>query len=102
MESTKNLFDFYEDEAEGVELNLDLLLKKEKFNTVKTAFEAKKEKNRTKEDVDQYNGAVNDMNEAINKYNDWNEKMNEGRKKFLEAWNKAADRFTDKHIPKGK
>lgn len=102
VESTKNLFDFYDKETEGVKNLQDLLLKKEKFEKVKTALESKKEKDRTKEDIDQYNEAVNEMNAAIGVYNDWNNKMNEERGKWIDAWNKAGDRFTDKHVPKGK
>ena len=102
IESTKNLFTFYEDEVEGVDKLQDLILKKEKFEKIKTAVESKKEKDRTKEDIDQYNGAVNEMNAAVGIYNEWNNKMNEQRNKFIDAWNKSADTFTSKHVPKGK
>lgn len=100
--STRNLFDFYEEEAQGVALVQDYLLKTEKFNKVKTAFDEKKEKSRTQADVDQYNEAVNEMNAAITTYNEWNDKMNEKRSKFIDAWNSAAAKFTDKHVPKKK
>ncbi len=100
--ATNNLFDFYKEEAEGVQLIQDYYLKLEKFNKVKEAFDAKKEKNRTQEDVDQYNEAVNEMNDAVNAYNEWNEDTNKAREKWINEWNKSSGNFTDKHIPKGR
>jgi hypothetical protein len=102
VEATKNLFDFYEREVEGVQNIQDLLLKQEKFQKVKAAFDSKKEKDRTKEDVDQYNSSVNEMNTAVAVYNEWNNKTNGERSKFIDAWNNTASKFTGLHVPKGK
>ena len=59
-------------------------------------------KSRTKADVDGYNKAVNDMNAGVGKYNTTNDKLNSDRSKLIDGWNKAAQSFTDKHVPKGK
>lgn len=102
IEATKALFKFYEKEAENMQLIVDLILKTEDFNKVKGAFEAKKEKNRTQEDVDEFNKAVNEMNGAIEAYNEVNESNNKQRAKLVDGWNSAAEKFTNKHVPRGK
>lgn len=99
IEATKNLFNFYESELAEINIVTDYILKKENFEKIKLAFDQKKEKDRTQEDVDQYNNAVNEMNAAVNKFNAWNDKMNKTRSKFIDAWNSTSESFTNKHVP---
>lgn len=80
----------------------DYFIKTENFNTIKTSFDALKPNDRTKEKVDEYNKAVNDMNTAVGVFNTTNASLGEERKKYLDNWNNASSKFTDKHIPKGK
>lgn len=101
--ATIDLLNFYISEAEKETPKIsDYLLKEENFNKIKANFEKKSEKSRTKADVDAYNKGVNDMNAAVGKYNASNEILNKGRSRNIENWNKAAETFTDKHVPKGK
>lgn len=94
---------FYKDEAENkIPLITDYFIKTENFNTIKTSFDALKPNDRTKEKVDEYNKAVNDMNTAVGVFNTTNASLGEERKKYLDNWNNASSKFTDKHIPKGK
>lgn len=103
IEATEALFKFYEDEAsDGMETALDLIMKSENFTKIKTAFDEKKEKNRTQEDVDQYNNAVKEMNAAVEAYNAMNEANNKKRSKLIDAWNSTADKYTNTHVPRGK
>lgn len=103
MEATEALFKFYEDEAsKGMEAAIDFIMKSENFTKIKTAFDEKKEKNRTQEDVDQYNKAVNEMNEAVNVFNETNESNNKRRAKLVNAWNNTAEKYTNTHVPRGK
>jgi len=102
IEATKNLFDFYAREVKDSDVALTLFMKQENFNKIKAAFDQKKEKDRTQDDVNQYNNAVNEMNAASNAYNAWNEKMNKERAKYIDAWNKTSESFTAKHIPSKK
>lgn len=70
VDATRNLFKFYEREAEkDMQMAVDYFLKTENFQKIKAAFEEKKPKNRTQEDVDQYNTAVEEMNAAVEAYN---------------------------------
>lgn len=103
IEATEEIFHFYETEAsKDIELALDYFLKSENFTKIKEAFDAKKEKNRTQEDVDQFNNGVNEMNAAVEAYNAMNEQNNKKRSKLNDAWNSAADKYTNTHVPRGK
>ena len=103
IEATRNLLKFYQKEADNdVDVVLEYFEANENFAKIKTAFEAKKEKNRTQEDFDTFNGAVNSINEAVNTYNSGNEAANKERSTKIDDWNKAAEKFTGKHVPHGK
>ncbi|MDJ1504863.1 LIC11966 family surface protein [Xanthocytophaga agilis] len=78
----------------------DFYLKEENFDKIRKAFEAKREKERTKDDVAQYNKAVQDMNKGINDFNSATTQLNNGRKKAIEGWNNASSKFLDVHTPK--
>jgi hypothetical protein len=101
--ATRNLLKFYKNEAEkDVDIVLEYFEANENFAKVKEAFEAIKEKNRTQADVDTFNDAVNNVNNAVNAYNSANEAANEERNNQIDNWNKVAEKFTSKHVPKGK
>lgn len=101
--ATRQLLAFYQDEAEN-EINalFTYLEVSENWGTIKEAFDAKKPKNRTQEDVDAYNNGVKSINEATNEYNEMNEQTYDRRSKLIDAWNKSAEKFTGKHVPRGK
>lgn len=98
----RDLLTFYKKEADKIPVATDYFMKEENFNKVKTAFESKKEKDRTQKDVDEYNKAVNDMNTAVNKYNDSMNVLNNDRGNMINKWNKTVSNFLDKHTPKYK
>jgi len=101
--STRQLLNFYKREAEDdVDAVLHYLETNERFMKIKEAFDQKKPKSRTQEDVDQFNNGVNEMNDAATKYNSNNEASNKKRGELVDNWNKAAEKFTNRHVPKGK
>jgi hypothetical protein len=103
IESTKELLKFYITEADKEVPKLsDYFLKSENFTKIKTAFDQKKEKDRKQADVDGYNKAAQEMNASIEGYNKTNELLNTLRGKYVDNWNRTAQKYTDKHIPKGK
>lgn len=100
LNACKEMLKFYQKECEkDMPVITDFLLKNENFNKIKTAFEAKKDKDKTQKDVDDYNNAVNEVNTASKVYTDTNNKMNADRKKYLDAYNNIAAKFMDKHVP---
>jgi 1-acyl-sn-glycerol-3-phosphate acyltransferase len=73
---------------------------KEKFEKIKSVLDAKKEKDRTKEDIDQYNLAVNNYNASTAKYNALNNEFNQTRGQLIDKWNDTGDKMLDKYVPK--
>ncbi|MCR9171892.1 MAG: hypothetical protein NXI10_05335 [bacterium] len=102
IDATKELFKFYLDEVEEVQLTVDFFLKKERFEKIKENFDQIKDKNKTQEDVDEYNNAVNEMNEAAQALNESGEKNNKLRENLVNDWNSTAEKYTNKHVPRGK
>lgn len=102
IEATKAVFKFFEKEVKDAKLAVDFYLNKEKFDKIKEAFDNKKEKDRTQEDVDEYNNAVNELNAAAEAYNKMNEENNKQRESLINDWNSIGEKFTNKHVPRGK
>jgi hypothetical protein len=92
---------FYNAEATSkVSIITDFYLKKEKFDKIKSAIDGKRESERTKEDIDQYNQAVNDFNKSVALFNKTNNELNENRTRLINSWNAAVANFLDRNIPK--
>ena len=99
----KDLLTFYKKEATAkMPVIINFAVKKENFEKIKTAFDAKAPKSRTKEDVDGFNAAVNEFNKASAEYNTVNNELNTSRSNLLNKWNDAVARFMDKQVPKKK
>lgn len=99
IQACKNLLTFYAKEAEkDAPVLAEFFLKKETMENMKKAFEAKKPKQRTQKDVDQYNQSVEDFNNAVNSFNETNQRLNKERNDLIDDYNKTADKFTDKHV----
>lgn len=97
----QKILSFYKDEAQTkAAMLIDFELKKENFEKVKEAFEAKNPIDRTQEDVNIYNAAVKDYNAAIGKVNAAMGDLDKTRTQLLNNWNKMADQFLDRHVPK--
>ena len=98
----KNMLDFYESEAKKYDDISNYFMTKEKVEKIKTSFDAKKDKEKTKSDVDQYNAAANEFNAANKKYNTTNQDLNQSRSKLVDEYNNASLKLTDKFVPKRK
>ncbi len=96
----KKTLAFYKKTAENdLPKQMDYFLKKENFEKVKKAFDAKSQSERTKKDVDAFNDGVKEINIATNTFNEVNTKVNSGRDEALNNWNEAEKSFTDSHMP---
>jgi hypothetical protein len=93
---------FYEKETTKFTDISNYFLQKEKFEKIKTSFDAKKPAQRTKPDVDQFNAAVNDFNAATNKFNATNQDLNQNRNRLISKWNDSSEKMIDKFVPKKK
>lgn len=99
--SCKEILEFYKNEA-SVKLPpvTSFYVKKEKFEKIKTAFDAKPQDKRTQADVDEFNAAVNEFNASLNDFNKVNQELNNTRSSLLDKWNKSVATFTNKHVPR--
>ena len=96
----KHVLQFYKSMAENdLPKLLEYFLKKENFEKVQKAFEAKSASGRTKKDVDAFNEGVKEINNATNTYNELNKKVNNNRNDAINAWNEAEKSFADQHMP---
>ena len=101
--AAKNALGFYQTESSTKIGNIiDFYLQQEKFDKIKSAFDLKPQKSRTKEDVAEYNAAIKEINSHLDSFNKVNTDLNKNRNSVLENWNNAAKNFMDKHIPKYK
>ncbi|UKN00945.1 hypothetical protein K6119_14515 [Paracrocinitomix mangrovi] len=101
IKAGSNLLEFYQDiTANQIPHITDYFIKTENFETIRKSFEQKKEKDRTQEDIDQYNNAVKESNAAGTKYNEANQYMFQFRQAKIQDWNNAVENFLDKHVPK--
>jgi len=101
--SCKEVLTFYKTEAtDKCPVIIDFLVKKENFNKIKDAFNAKSQNARTKADVDEYNKSVADMNKASGEYNTINQELNSKRSLLINKWNETVASFLDKQVPKNK
>jgi len=97
VESAKRMMAFYKKEAEkDFPTLVDFYVKKANFEKVKKIFDSKG-KNKTQEDVDQYNNALKEYNDAVAKYNQVNQLGNTERNKNIEDWNKKVEAFFEAH-----
>lgn len=92
---------FYKNEAENdVQKYIDYILKNEKYEKTKKAYDNKKQSERTQADVDEYNKAVKEYNSSANAVNATTNKINAGRKQAIDNWELKRKDFMSKHIPK--
>lgn len=91
---------FYKNEAETqIPTLTDFFLKEESFNKLKAALDAKADKDRTQQDIDNYNKAVTDLNNSVTVFNQINNDLNGGRNKADATWDVTEKNFLDAHTP---
>ncbi|TNE55064.1 MAG: hypothetical protein EP338_04960 [Bacteroidetes bacterium] len=93
-----DMLKFYQEEAEKDFNSLtEFYTNKEAFEKVKSKLDAKKGKNITQEEVDEYNKLVKEYNESTASFNETNQRLNNNRSKLINNWNNTAAKFTKKH-----
>jgi len=100
LNTTKKALEYYKKEGEEfAPIVTNFLMFNDKFDNARKTLEAKKQKDRTKEEVDNYNGMVKQINNEINKYNKENNSNFQEKNKIIELWNTTSDNFISKHVP---
>ena len=89
---------FYRQEAtEDFPIFVDFFLKKDRFEKLQKVMDAKKKKDMTQQDVDQFNKAANEYNQAVASLNTRSETANQQRTQQLDRWNRSVKAFFDQH-----
>lgn len=76
---------------------VNFYLKKDNYEKLQKATEAKREKDVTQQDVDRFNQAVDAYNQAVNSSDQRNATANEKRTDQLNQWNKSVEAVFGKH-----
>lgn len=93
-----SILTFYKKEGEkDFPAMTEFYIKKDNFDKIQKTFESISAKNRTQQDVDQYNNGVNELNAAVKEVNKLNDQVNNTRKIQLDQWNKAVEKFFEAH-----
>lgn len=77
----------------------DFLLKSENFEKLKRSFDAKQQKDRTQQDIDQYNKAVNDLNAGVGVFNTTAKYLVDTQNDLINNYTKTDKDYADRHTP---
>jgi hypothetical protein len=98
--ATKKALEFYKKEAQQyVPKIVSFLMFNDKFENAKKLMEAKSAKDRTKEEIDNYNTLVNQVNKEIDNYNKINNTNVQEKNNIIGGWNNAGENFISSHVP---
>lgn len=98
--TTKKTMEFYQKYSTDYSTKtIDFLMYSTKFEDAKTSLERKNQKDRTKEEIDNYNAMVKEINSRINNYNALLKKYNQDRENIVNSWNNSSENFLAKNVP---
>jgi hypothetical protein len=80
-------------------LKYNITISDEETALSKKTIEAKSQKDRTKEEIDSFNGMVKQVNKEIDNYNKANTSNFQDKGNATNNWNTVADNFISKHVP---
>lgn len=99
---TKKTLEFYKKQGEQfVPKVIDFMMFNEKFETARKSLESKSDKDRTKEEIDNYNAMVKQVNKEIDTYNKINNINFQEKNTLINQWNAAGENFISAHVPMG-
>jgi hypothetical protein len=97
---TKKSLEFFKKEAQQyVPKIVDFIMFNDKFENAKSTMEAKTAKDRSKEEIDNFNVMVKQINTEINNYNKLNNANFQEKNNLLNEWNNAGENFISSHVP---
>lgn len=97
---TKKALEFYKKQAQQyVPKIVDFLMFSDKFENAKKTLEAKSDKDRSKEEIDNFNAMVKQINKEIENYNNLNNSNFQEKGNILNEWNSTGENFISGHVP---
>jgi len=99
---TKKALEFYQKQGEQFAPKVvAFMMFNEKFETAKKSLESKSDKDRTKEEIDNYNTMVKQVNKEIDTYNKINSANFQEKNALIDQWNNTGESFISSHVPQG-
>mgnify|MGYP006168023487 CR=1 FL=1 len=98
-ETKKSMETFQQIATDYASKMIDFYTFNSKFEDIKTSLERKSAKDRTNEEIDNYNKMVKEINTKINDFNKENENYVKTINSVTNNWNKASDAYISKHVP---
>lgn len=99
---TKKALEFYKKQGEEFTPKVvAFMMFNEKFETAKKSLESKSDKDRTKEEIDNYNTMVKQVNKEIDTYNKINSVNFQEKNALIDQWNATGETFISSHVPQG-
>lgn len=99
---TKKALDYYKKQAQQFSPKVvDFLMFNEKFDSARKSLESKSDKDRTKEEIENYNGMVKQINKEIDNYNKISHSNLQEKNTIISNWNATGDNFISGHVPQG-
>jgi hypothetical protein len=100
LDACSRLVQFYKGEAEQHFMMVtQYFVSQSNFEKLKKNFETGTNTGRTTVETEEFNRSVAEFNRSSKNIQIQNATMNRQRETLLREWNKACDRFTDKHVP---
>jgi len=97
---TKKALEYYKKQAQQYSPKvIAFLMFSEKFDTAKKSLESKSDKDRTKEEIENYNAMVKQINKEIDNYNKLNNANLQEKNTIIGNWNVTGDNFISGHVP---
>ncbi|PJE44415.1 MAG: hypothetical protein CUR32_02200 [Flavobacterium sp.] len=99
---TKKALEFYKKQGEQFAPKVvAFMMFNEKFEAAKKSLESKSDKDRTKEEIDNYNTMVKQVNKEIDTYNKTNSANFQEKNTIIDQWNNTGESFISSHVPVG-
>lgn len=98
--ATKKALEYYKKEAEVYAPKVTaFLMFNDKFENAKKTIESKSQKDRTNEEINNFNEMVKQINKEIGNYNTSSNSNFQENTTTVNNWNSVADNFISKHVP---
>ncbi len=100
IEATKKAFEFFiEESSTKVPQITEFLLMNEEFETIRNTLDQFPERERTSDQIADYNKKVKQINTGITNYNKINTELNTKRQEVINNLNNTNAKFLDRHVP---
>lgn len=98
--ATQKCLEFYKKQVEIFTPTItNFYLLQEKLEKAKTTLESKSDKDKTKEEIDDYNSMIKQFNNEVKNYNKSSEKNFSEKSQVVNEWNVVGDNFISKNTP---